>query len=92
MMPFVDGYEVCRKVKLTPETEHIKILVLTGYASEANSQKALNNGADYCMSKPVKMVDLKARVDELLSGKKAQVSVNELEYSNDGSSEYALER
>ena len=66
MMPYLDGFEVCRKVRSTPETADTRILVLTGFASEQNTQRALACGADHCMTKPVRMADLKAAASELL--------------------------
>ena len=54
MMPQLDGFQVCKILKSTPETAQIKVLVLTGYYSEENEKMALGCGADACLGKPVK--------------------------------------
>jgi CheY-like chemotaxis protein len=69
MMPQMDGFQVCRRIKSTPSTEHIKVLVLTGYATDENIQKALECGADYCMEKPIKGDELRGKVEELIANR-----------------------
>lgn len=66
MMPELDGFQVCEMIKSTPETAQIKVLVLTGYHSDENEQKAMEYGADACMGKPVNGAVLRAKVTELL--------------------------
>ena len=66
MMPNIDGFKVCKKIKSTPETKHILVLVVTGYATDENLQKAQEYGADYCMAKPIKMDGLIEKVEDLL--------------------------
>jgi len=66
MMPELDGFEVCRKIKSDPKTQHIKILVLTGYPDEANIKRMLAYGADKCMAKPLNISELRESVAELL--------------------------
>ena len=68
MMPNIDGFKVCQKIKSTRQTRHIKILVLTGYASPENIQKALECGAHLCLAKPFRTTDLREKIDELLTG------------------------
>lgn len=67
MMPNIDGFEVCKSLKSNPETQHVVILVITGYAEEGNMQKALAYGADYCMAKPFRIAELKKKIDELFT-------------------------
>lgn len=66
IMPNLDGFKVCQLIKSNPDTKHIKVLVLTGYASDENRQKALDCGADGFMTKPLKIAELQERVEELL--------------------------
>lgn len=70
MMPQLDGFQVCKMIKSTPETAQIKVLVLTGYHSEENEKKALECGADACLGKPVKGDALRDKVAELLASAK----------------------
>ena len=67
ILPNVDGFKVCQQIKSNPETQHIAILVVTGYSSDENMQKALECGADYCMAKPFHPSEFKERVDALLN-------------------------
>jgi excisionase family DNA binding protein len=66
MMPDIDGYEVCRRVKTSELTKHTKVIVLSGYLDEANYQKMREYGADRCFSKPLPLEELKKEIAELL--------------------------
>jgi excisionase family DNA binding protein len=65
LMPYIDGFTVCRKIKADPDTHHIIVLVITGHPEGRNIEKALEYGADVCLEKPFKMDELKRTVDEL---------------------------
>ena len=67
MIPDIDGFKVCREIKSNPDTRHIMVLVVTGYAEEENIQKALQHGADYCMKKPLNLNELKEKIDEFFA-------------------------
>jgi excisionase family DNA binding protein len=66
MMPDIDGYEVCRRLKSTEETKHIKIIVLSGYLDEENYRKMREYGADQCFSKPLPLERLREEIARLL--------------------------
>jgi excisionase family DNA binding protein len=66
MMPDIDGYEVCRRVKGDPSTSHIKIVVLSAYLDGENYERMKENGADVCFSKPLPLEKLKTEVAKLL--------------------------
>ena len=66
LMPVVDGFEVCRQLKSSPETESIPILFLTGLGEEANIEKGLALGGDGYVVKPFNAVTLAAQITELL--------------------------
>lgn len=79
MMPDIDGYEVCRKLKSSEETKHIKIIVLSGYLDEESYKKMREYGADLCFSKPLPLDRLKEEIARLLypeAGKKAAVAAD----------------
>ncbi len=67
MMPGLDGFKVCEQVKSDPETEHIKILIVTAYGSEENIERVLQLGADDYLIKPLDVEELRKRVRKLLS-------------------------
>jgi excisionase family DNA binding protein len=66
MMPDIDGYEVCKRVKQDPVTRHIKIIVLSAYLDEESYEKMKKHGADICFSKPLPLEKLKIEVASLL--------------------------
>jgi excisionase family DNA binding protein len=66
MMPDIDGYEVCRKLKSSEETRHIKIVVLSGYLDEESYKKMREYGADLCFSKPLPLAKLREEIARLL--------------------------
>lgn len=65
VMPNLDGFTVCRKIKSAPATRNTRVLVITGYPTDENIQKTLECGADGCLAKPFKMAELKKRVEGL---------------------------
>ena len=71
MMPNLDGFKVCSSIRLTPETRDLLVLVVTGYADEGNLQRALQAGADHCMTKPLSVSSLALKVDELIEARHA---------------------
>lgn len=66
MMPQIDGFEVCRTVRKSPSTAHIKILIITAYGIHENIKRALQSGADDFMHKPLNIPSLVAKVERLL--------------------------
>jgi CheY-like chemotaxis protein len=67
MMPDIKGNEVCKKIKSTDETKHIKIIVLSAYLDEEKFSEMKANGADVCFSKPLPLPQLKEEVARLLA-------------------------
>ena len=66
MMPDIKGYEVCKKIKTTPETADIKIIVLSAYLDDEKFKKMKEFGADRCFSKPLPLPQLRKEVAKLL--------------------------
>jgi CheY-like chemotaxis protein len=66
MLPKMDGYEVCEKLKKNPETKFIPIIMLTALKELKDKVRALEVGADDFISKPFENVELLARVKSLL--------------------------
>ncbi len=66
MMPDINGYEFCRELKSSKETEHIKIIVLSGYLDEDSYKKMREYGADLCFSKPLPLTKLKGEISRIL--------------------------
>ncbi len=65
LMPKMNGFEVCRRIKEDREHAHIKILILTGFDTKENKDRSLRAGADGYLSKPVKKNDLIRHIEKL---------------------------
>jgi two-component system cell cycle response regulator len=65
MMPDMDGFEVCKRIKANPSTHHIPVVMVTALDSPSDRVKGLEAGADDFLTKPVSDVALIARVRSL---------------------------
>jgi excisionase family DNA binding protein len=59
MMPGMNGFEVCRKLKASATTAHIKIVAITGDHSPSLRQRILQAGADLFFTKPLDVVQFR---------------------------------
>jgi DNA-binding response OmpR family regulator len=66
MLPGLDGYEVCRRLRAAPATAAAKILVVTARGREAERLRGLEEGADAYVTKPFSTRDLIATVGRFL--------------------------
>lgn len=62
MMPRLSGIEVCRRLKLRPETRAIPVIMLSARTEEVDRVRGLETGADDYVVKPYSVVELMARV------------------------------
>jgi len=53
MMPGMDGFEVCRRLRARQTLNHIRIVAMTGFPSAENFERILAAGADACLPKPL---------------------------------------
>jgi two-component system, cell cycle response regulator len=87
MMPGMDGYEVCRRMKGDPRTAHIPVVMVTAL-SEANDRvRGLEAGADDFLTKPVNDIALFARVRSLV---RLKMTMDELRHRNETSSSFGV--
>lgn len=73
MMPVMDGFELCNKVKNDVSFSHIPFLLLTAQHNLQSRLKGLNTGADAYMEKPFSIELLLAQVDNLLKSRELLV-------------------
>jgi adenylate cyclase len=72
LMPNMDGYELCRRLRAAPETALLPIVLVTSLEAQGERIKGLESGADDFLSKPVNWEELFARVRSLLRIKALQ--------------------
>jgi signal transduction histidine kinase/DNA-binding response OmpR family regulator/ligand-binding sensor domain-containing protein len=66
MMPFVDGFEMCRQLRADERTSHIPIIMLTARADMQSKLEGLDGGADAYLEKPFNREELLLRIKKLL--------------------------
>ena len=66
MMPEMDGFEVCRRLKASHKTHHIPVLMVTALDQPSDRVRGLDVGADDFLTKPVDDIQLMARVKSLV--------------------------
>jgi two-component system cell cycle response regulator len=65
MMPDLDGFEVCRRLKTNPATHHIPVVMVTALDQPSDRVRGLEAGADDFLTKPIPDLALIARVRSL---------------------------
>lgn len=66
MMPGMDGYEVCRRIRSTPKIAEVPVVILTALDDHASLMRGIEAGADDFLSKPVDRYELRARVRTII--------------------------
>ncbi len=66
VMPDIDGFEVCRRLRSDPETHDIPIVMVTALSDEQSRLKGLECGADDVITKPFRSSELYAKVRNIL--------------------------
>ncbi len=66
MMPGIDGFEVCERLKANPRTAHIPIVMVTALDQPSDRVRGLKAGADDFLTKPVNDLQLVSRVKSLV--------------------------
>jgi putative two-component system response regulator len=79
MMPGMDGYEVCRRLKMDPETRLIPVVFLTGYGSREARLQGLEAGATDFLNKPCDLVELEVRVRNLIDHRRLTLELDSAE-------------
>jgi excisionase family DNA binding protein len=73
MMPGVDGFEVCTRLKKDPATTNTEVIAITGYYTDANMERIINAGAAACLKKPLDVLEVRSRVLDAFNLKDEEV-------------------
>jgi DNA-binding response OmpR family regulator len=66
MMPKLDGYEVCKAIKSSPQTRHIPVILLSAKGRNVDQKLGFDVGADDYITKPFSPRKLVERINQLL--------------------------
>ena len=62
MMPIMDGFELCQRIKSDPTTRLVPVVLLTGLGGVEDRVRGIDAGADDFISKPFQLTELHARI------------------------------
>ncbi len=74
MMPKVDGFELCKRIKSNVQTSHLPVILLTARTSEELKMTGYQSGADEYLAKPFNMEILLLRIEKLIAQKNQRQS------------------
>lgn len=82
MLPRLSGLELCRRLRRSPETAHLPIILLTARTDEADKLRGLETGADDYVTKPFSPAELIARIKAVLRRVRPAFSDQELRFAD----------
>lgn len=68
VMPRMNGYEVCRRVKSNPKTQNVPVIICSSKGEEFDRYWGMKQGADAYIAKPFQAAELLATIKQLLRG------------------------
>ena len=69
VMPGMSGLELCRRIKGSPVTNHIPVIILTSSADESSQLRSIEGGADRFLAKPLSVELLKSSIAQVISSR-----------------------
>ncbi len=79
MMPGLDGFSVCGRLKQDRSTRHIRVIAMTGYSTAENRKRILEAGAEQCLAKPFDITQLLAAIGIVETSRPHAVRTRNLE-------------
>lgn len=76
MMPEMNGYEVCRRLRASREYSHVPVVMVTALQSTQDRVQAIEAGADDFLTKPVDAIEVTARVKSLVRIKRQREALD----------------
>lgn len=77
MLPGMDGFEICHRLRSEPDTAQLRILMFSAKAQEIDKNTGLKVGADDYLPKPAAPAEIVSRVEKLLAKKKSHRAAEE---------------
>jgi len=77
MMPGIDGFEVCRRIKADKKHRNIPIIMITAFTDSENRIRGIEAGSDDYISKPIETAEVLARIKMLLHVKSLNDQLND---------------
>ncbi len=68
-MPYMDGYELIRKIRKRPEGRDLQAIALSGYGRQVDKVRALQNGFNAHLSKPATVAHICQSIAQLVPGR-----------------------
>ncbi len=66
MMPNIDGFEVCRRIRNQPDFQGLPIIIISARTDQKAIDRALSLGADVYLTKPLNLKELSSEINRLL--------------------------
>jgi len=66
MLPGIDGYEVCKRIRSEPDLSNTKIVLISAKAMKNEKKRGYEVGADYYITKPFAHDDLMTKIEALI--------------------------
>lgn len=82
MLPHLSGIEVCRRLRRTPETRDVPIIILTARGEEGDKVRGLDSGADDYVTKPFSPAELISRLRAVLRRARPALSSEVLQFED----------
>jgi two-component system, OmpR family, phosphate regulon response regulator PhoB len=82
MLPLVSGIEVCRRIRRSPETRALPVVILTARGEETDRVRGLDSGADDYVVKPFSPSELVARLRAVMRRAQPHTSQDVLQYAD----------
>ncbi len=87
MMPGMDGFEVCKRIKSNPLTQHIPVIMVTALDQSEDRVRGLEAGADDFLTKPVNDISLFCRIKSLV---RLKMLTDELRVRTGGNNQFGF--
>jgi two-component system, OmpR family, phosphate regulon response regulator PhoB len=82
MLPLVSGIEICRRIRRSPETRSLPVIILTARGDETERVRGLDSGADDYVVKPFSPSELVARLRAVLRRAQPTAAQNVLQFAD----------